>query len=209
MSNKKQIIWYLSNEQRAKLEKAKSYFKDLHDNKVNQKYAEYLACGGVPYSFHLEMVEIQIYEFAEIILSDPDYFGSLDEKELMVILIISAWAHDAIEDARMTYNDVKNEFGVLVAEIVYCCTELRGKNRAERHGIEFFETLTQNKMAIFIKLCDIIANTKFGLLTRSSMLPKYAAELPKLKSHITDPIFSPMLMKIEKIIQLGMENMQK
>lgn len=205
MANQKQIISSLSNEQRAKLEKARSYFQDLHDNQVNQKYATYLKCGGVPYSFHLEMVEIQIHEFAEMVLSDPEFVGS--EKELMVILIISAWAHDAIEDARMTYNDVKKEFGVLVADIVYCCTELRGKNREARHGIEFFETLTQNKLAIFIKLCDIIANTKFGLLTRSSMLPKYSAEFPKLKSHITDPIFIPMLIKLEKIIQLGMENM--
>ncbi|MEI2419890.1 hypothetical protein V6O07_06430, partial [Arthrospira platensis SPKY2] len=86
------------------------------------------------------------------------------------------WGHDSIEDARLTYNDVKEKFGEIAADIVYLCTEFKGKTRAERKPTEFYLQLRENDLATFVKLCDIMANTKFSLLTNSSMFNKYKAE---------------------------------
>jgi (p)ppGpp synthase/HD superfamily hydrolase len=76
----------------------------------------------------------------------------------------------------MTYNDVKQIFGKEVADIVYYCTELRGRNRYERHGEEYINGLISSKLASYVKLCDICANMTMGKKTGSSMLEKYRKE---------------------------------
>lgn len=138
----------------------RKFFTDLHDIKNNQKYN-----GNLPYSFHLDMVESQGFKFEHLLLPcDIPY------------AFVGIWGHDSIEDARMTYNDLKDNFGEEIAEIIYLCTEFKGRNRAERKPLKFYDELRVNKLAIFVKLCDIIANTKFSLLTNSSMFKKYKEE---------------------------------
>jgi hypothetical protein len=143
----------------------KSYFVNLHDVECNQKYN-----GNLPYSFHLEMVAKQAEKFQHHIPSDNPYHDAV---------WIGIWGHDSIEDARLTYNDVKNQWGEsgeIAAEIIYLCTEFKGRTRAERKPKEFYLQLKENELAVFVKLCDIIANTKFSLLTNSSMYDKYKVE---------------------------------
>lgn len=138
---------------------AEKFFKNLHDIECNQKYAKIL-----PYSFHLEMVNKQAEKFANLIPSEnaPVWVG--------------IWGHDSIEDARLTYNDIKDMFGVEAAEIIYLCTENKGRTRADRKDDVWYHQLKTNEGAVFVKLCDIIANVKFSLLTNSSMFSKYKAE---------------------------------
>jgi (p)ppGpp synthase/HD superfamily hydrolase len=141
---------------------AKSYFTNLHDVECNQKYNK-----NLPYSFHLEMVAKQADKYQHHIPSDNPYYNAV---------WAGIWGHDSIEDARLTYNDVKEKFGEIAADIVYLCTEFKGKTRAERKPTEFYLQLRENDLATFVKLCDIMANTKFSLLTNSSMFNKYKAE---------------------------------
>lgn len=167
------------------MEKIIKYFCDLHDIGVNQKYA-----GSLPYSFHLEMVGKQAYKFKHLI---PSY------DNLWETIIISCYAHDAIEDARKTYNDILELCGEDVADIVYCCTEDKGKNRSERHSDKFYNDLRKNKWAIFVKLCDIIANVKFSLLTNSTMFSKYKKEYSKTKEFLYENDFEEMFDYLEKL----------
>lgn len=88
---------------------AKSYFTNLHDVECNQKYN-----GNLPYSFHLEMVAKQAEKYQHHIPSDNPYYNAV---------WTGIWGHDSIEDARLTYNDVKEKFGEIAADIVYLCTE--------------------------------------------------------------------------------------
>lgn len=161
--------------------KISEFFIHRHDVYCNQKYA-----GDLPYSFHLKMVDAQALRF-QYYITDPIHKTSL---------IIGIWGHDAIEDARMTFNDIVNLNDILhlqleeskltlvdaqaacrrAAHIIYACTELRGHNRKERHGPEYMTTLINDSDAIFVKLCDIIANVKFSLLENSSMFYKYKTE---------------------------------
>lgn len=137
---------------------------DRHDVYCNQKYDRMY-----PYSLHLKAVVAQAHRYKHLIL----------EHERQEVYIAAA-GHDLIEDARMTYNDVKQSYGTYVADIIYACTELRGHDRPERHGQEYMDLLKSNRLAVFVKLCDITANVLFSMLTNSSMYKKYQAEFPKV-----------------------------
>ena len=138
-----------------------------HDVNCNQKYGKY------PYSYHLKKVVEQV----------EDYYVLLPNVEKR-ILLLSAAGHDLIEDARMTYNDLIPLLGLQVAEIIYSCTEEKGRNRLERHSDKFFLELRQNKLGVFIKLCDILANVNENIATGSTMFNRYQKEFPNLKSKL-------------------------
>lgn len=173
-------------------EAVKEYFINLHDAECNQKYATYLT-NPLNYSFHLEMVVKQAQKFNLLIQNDDDFTN----------IVWGCWGHDAIEDARQTYNDVKDVVGYDVAEIIYLCTESKGRTRSERHSDEFYAELSTNRLAIFVKLCDIIANVKFGLLTNSTMYLKYQNEYSKTKSFLYRDEFKDMFDYLEELLKIN------
>lgn len=168
-----------------------------HDVECKQKYAKVL-----PYSRHLHYVDEEARKFMHFIPGDK------------VFLVRAAcYGHDLIEDARITYNDiieVARKKGVSpksaeeLAEIIFLCTEMRGRNRAERKNDVFYQQLAQNELAVFVKLCDIIANLKYSILENSSMYDDYLAEWPKvkeaLKGHLTT--YHNMFVHIDKLLSL-------
>lgn len=139
---------------------------DRHDNYCNQKYGQ---GDELPYSFHLKAVlrNAQHYKF---LLTDDGW--------IHIMVEAGAVGHDLLEDARVTYNDVVDAVGKEIADIIYACTEVRGHNRGERHSQEFFDTLKENRLGVYVKLCDILANATFSRLTWSSMWHKYYREFP-------------------------------
>lgn len=149
---------------------------------VNQKYDNYL-----PYEFHLHQVANVGREFIAIIENN------------WTDIIIACYAHDLIEDARITYNDCKNALGEYVAEIAYAVTNEKGKNRSERASDKYYEGIRNTPGAVFVKLCDRIANVKYSKETKSSMLSVYRKEnesfLKRLDVSSIDR-FAPMAKKI-------------
>jgi len=131
--------------------------------KTNHFYSEYL-----PYEFHLRMVN-NVYED----------FKHLLNKKLTYRCGIAVWAHDTIEDTRVSYNDVGIQFGVEVADIVYAVTNDKGKNRKERAGDKYYEGIRNTPGAVFVKLCDRIANVQYGKMTKSRMFEMYKKENPE------------------------------
>lgn len=118
-----------------------------------------------PYSIHLTMVSNIARKYIDII---PDQCQ--DE------VLSACWLHDTIEDCRLTYNDLKNEFGENVAEIVYAVTNDKGKNRSERAGTKYYNGIRKTTWATFVKLCDRLANIKYSKETKSRMLEVYRKE---------------------------------
>ena len=131
--------------------------------KTNHFYDRYL-----PYEFHLRMVN-NVYEDFQHLLDEElnDYCGK------------AVWAHDTIEDTRVSYNDVKNQLGDEVADIVYAVTNDKGKNRKERAGDKYYEGIRNTPGAVFVKLCDRIANVQYGKMTKSRMFEMYKKENPE------------------------------
>jgi (p)ppGpp synthase/HD superfamily hydrolase len=136
----------------------------IHDNVCNQKY------GTRPYSYHLRAVVKNVEKYSY-------YF-----KTWLKNAKIAAAGHDLIEDARVSYNEVVELFGYEVANIIYDCTEEKGKDRSSRHGPKYVLGLKNNRRALGIKLCDILANVSHSHKTNSRMLEKYRKEIPKFKS---------------------------
>lgn len=157
-----------------------------HDVVCNQKYDN-----RHPYSFHLESVRNEAVKWKYVL-------NQLQPKEISEVLS-GAIGHDLIEDARLTYNDIKDKVGVEVADIIYACTEEKGRSRKERHSDAYFQGLKENKLATFVKLCDIISNVKYSLLTNSSMLIKYRAEYSNVREKLFREEFEPMFIHLEKL----------
>jgi (p)ppGpp synthase/HD superfamily hydrolase len=94
----------------------------------------------------------------------------------VIKLKYAAFGHDLIEDTRVTYNDVKEKMGEEVADIIYALTNEKGKNRKERGNEKYYEGIRNTKGAVFIKLCDRIANVQYSKMTGSRMFEMYKKE---------------------------------
>lgn len=142
-----------------------------HDVECNQKYGE-----NLPYSFHLNMVADMAMKYGHIVCFYENH---------IIPIIFGAYFHDAIEDARMTYNDVllvANMFmteyqAKMAAEIVYALTDEKGRNRAERGSEKHYEDIRNTLYAPFVKWCDRYANTKYSVDTNSRMAKVYKKEM--------------------------------
>ncbi len=177
---------------------------ETHDTLCNQKYG-----GTLPYSFHLKCVEAQGEEFMHLIkdeyVENPSNYRA-QPVNLRDIVRYALIAHDSIEDARLTYNDV-SEYAQLdnylaskmVADIVYCVTDEKGKSRLERKNSKYYSELLENKLAIFVKLADLAANTLFSKMTGSSMYEKYKAEFPHFKDEVYREEFKEFFDYVENL----------
>ncbi len=146
-----------------------------HSN-TNHFYDTYL-----PYEFHLRMVN-KAYEEFEYLLDDTvDYFTGKREIEFVTITLRTAcgravWGHDLIEDCRVSYNNVKEHLGEEAADIIYAVSNEKGKNRKERANSKYYKGIRETSGAVFVKLCDRIANVQYSKMTKSRMFEVYKKE---------------------------------
>ena len=148
----------------------------------NHRYA-----GDLPYSFHLKMAAAVADQFKHLLSGkmihftvDPDSINAKDGLKLsdQELAKTAVYFHDAIEDARMTYNDVAAIIGQSAADIVYAVTNEKGKTRAERANDKYYQGIRETPLATYVKLCDRIANVRFGQMTGSRMVQMYQKENP-------------------------------
>lgn len=141
-----------------------------HDVVCNQKYDNIY-----PYSIHLNSVANFAKRFSYLLKNEEEIYDAL----------AGAYLHDTIEDARLTYNDIKQKFGEEIAEIVWACTESAGRTREERKDAAFFSRLKSNRLGVYVKLCDLMANSLYSefsgnkgfIKSRKQEWDKYCAEL--------------------------------
>lgn len=142
----------------------------IHDF-VRQTY------GSLPYRYHLDMVAELVRAYGHLVCK---------RQEDVIPIIFGAYFHDSIEDARLSYNDVRRiaeehmnkEQSHMAAEIVYALTNEKGRNRAERENERYFEGIRNTPYAPFVKLCDRYANYSFSKEEGSKMAKTYEKEMP-------------------------------
>lgn len=134
---------------------------EQHKN-TNHMYDEYL-----PYEFHLRMTANVAEQFMYL---------TANEAVTPATLYKAAWGHDLIEDTRVSYHQVCAELGLDAADIIYAVTNEKGRNRAERANSTYYEGIRSTPGAVFIKLCDRIANIQYSKMTKSGMFEKYKSE---------------------------------
>ena len=134
-----------------------------------------------PYGFHLDMVVNWVRKYIEDVCEN--------EHDVLPIFF-AAYYHDSIEDARLTYNDVRKvarevmdeEQSYLATELVYAMTNEKGRNRAERANEKYYEGIRTTPYAPFIKLADRLANISYafskGTADSLRMSKVYREELP-------------------------------
>lgn len=149
---------------------------DQH-TKTNHMYDTYL-----PYEFHLRMVNQVAVKFKNLLDNTKDlstgkeYLGFPFQKTLQSTCLLATWGHDLIEDTRVSFNDVSSCLGQEVAEIVYAVTNEKGKTRKERANSKYYEGIRNTPGAVFVKLCDRIANVQYSKMTKSRMFEMYKKE---------------------------------
>ena len=123
----------------------------LHES-VGQTYDNTL-----PYGHHLSMVADAAIKYGHEVIDD--------ETDILPV-IFAAYYHDGIEDARLSYNDVKavarkfmdDEQSFTAAEIIFALTNDKGRTRKERAGEHYYAGIRETPYAPFVKLCDRLAN---------------------------------------------------
>ena len=147
----------------------------LHDS-VNQHYD-----GVHPYGYHLDMVADAVFEHGHLVCAA--------EADILP-LVFGAYYHDSIEDARLTYHDVRtcaarlmdDGQAYMAAEIVYALTNEKGRTRAERAGERYYQGIRQTPYAPFVKLADRLANITYSCSHSNDanrhMRQVYRGELP-------------------------------
>lgn len=150
--------------------------------KTNHFYDTYL-----PYEFHLRMVVQACKDFIDI----PERQWSELE--------IACWGHDLIEDCRVSYNDCKQKLGEYVADIIYAVTNEKGQTRKERANDKYYLGVIGTEGAIFVKVCDRIANVQYSKLTKSKMFEMYKKEQPYFKDWLYSDKFKPMFDYLDSL----------
>jgi len=171
---------------------------EAHQN-VNQLY------DGKPYSVHLAMVAYYCQKYLHVL---PENIGVNNWHDDVKS---ACWLHDTIEDCRLSYNDVLKVSNEYVADIVYAITNEKGKNRKERANEKYYEGIRNTPGAIFVKLCDRMANVKYSFDVKSRMFMQYQKENDNFLDSLiqTDEdreTYKPMLAYLTSMLSLQAGN---
>jgi (p)ppGpp synthase/HD superfamily hydrolase len=158
------------------IDKKALYWARQKHNETNHLY------DGQQYDVHLWAVVDIANMFIHYI---PD-----DKRE---VVIAACWLHDTIEDCRVTYNDVKKEFGDQVAEIVYALTNEKGRTRKDRANEKYYAGISCTPFAAFVKICERIANVKYSRENGCSMYKKYQQEAEDFRRLLNDDCKYPAM----------------
>jgi len=160
-------------------------FAEYHHNGTNHKY------DGKSYTYHLSMVVEVAEKFIHLVPSSK-----------RDIVLAACWCHDTIEDCRVTYNGVKSELGEEVANIVYALTNEKGKTRKERANDKYYQGIRETEFAVFVKLCDRIANIQYSYSQRSRMSDMYKKETPDFIKSLYDEKYKQLFHYLENLVGL-------
>ena len=198
------------NKYAPQIEQIRQQAHDLHQS-VNQIYGD-----NLPYGFHLDMVAQGVHDYGHLVCaSEHD----------VVPLFFSAYYHDSIEDARLTYNDVMKtarhlltvEQALMATEIVYALTNDKGRTRAERAGEKYYKGIRETPYAPFAKLCDRLANITYSCSgvdgDNLRMKEVYKAEMPhfltSINPHSDDPRFQVPQEAVLKLAECLIDDMER
>ena len=139
--------------------------------------------GNFPYTTHLSDVYKVLQEF-----------GVMDQN-----ILAGAWLHDVLEDTEYHYSEIKQRFGLPIAEIVFSITDELGRNRKERKE-KTWPKLKMNGRAFVVKQADMIANARQGTFEKSDILNMYIKEYPKFKSYFNGLGMDVLWNELDKLL---------
>lgn len=145
------------------LERAINYCIVKHEGQV-RKYT------GEPYSNH----PIEVMNIVR---------DNICASNCTLEILQAALFHDLIEDTNVTFEDIRQKFGLEVALIVLDLTDPSKPsdgNRAQRKQIDLEHTASGSYQAKSVKLADLISNTRSIVEYDKNFARVYLAEKAKL-----------------------------
>lgn len=82
--------------------------------------------------------------------------GQIEDQEIL----IAALLHDTIEDTETSPNEIRNQFGERVLELVLECTDDKSLEKAERKRLQIANASQKSPAAKQIKIADKTCNLK-------------------------------------------------
>ena len=131
---------------------------------AGQQYGEF------PYTYHLFSTKDVLEKFGSL-PEDPDPVKRGRAQRLALAAIL----HDTLEDTDLTYQELLDDFGTEVADLVFAVTNEPGANRKERFA-KTYPKIRANPDAVVLKLADRIANVIHALQANPEILDMYRRE---------------------------------
>jgi (p)ppGpp synthase/HD superfamily hydrolase len=119
------------------------------------------------------------------------YGGSDDQ-------IAAAYLHDVVEDTQVDIDTIRDMFGDTIAELVSDLTDVSCSydgNRATRKSIDMEHTLSGSVDAQFVKLADILDNSRDIRQADPSFWKVYQKEMLALLDGMTECTMFPLYAK--------------
>lgn len=104
-------------------------------------------------------------------------------------MLAAAWLHDVVEDTKVPWELIREEFGPVVASMVRDLTDVsqhKDGDRPTRRAIDRAHTATASPEAKTIKLADLIDNTKNIVALDPGFAKVYLAEKRLLLDVLTE-----------------------
>lgn len=120
------------------------------------------------------------------------------------VIIDCAWLHDIVEDCNEVNIDlIQSKFGVDVSSIIGVLTVPKGLSRKEVLKSGHYVKIGGNSVALFIKLCDRMANIENVIKCgKSSLLKMYGKEHKYLMENTTHHTkFQKLVEDLNKVIK--------
>lgn len=164
-----------------------------HDD-TNHLYDGYL-----PYGFHLRMT-----------IKVGTYFQTIIPVGKLGTVLCACAGHDLIEDTRKSYNDIYEalvSFGYSIdstkeiCELIFAVSNETGRNRKERANAHYYWKIRNTPLAKFVKMCDKIANVRYGVWHNSDKLGMHKKEHEYfLEQMQLEPMYKPMLDELNILL---------
>ena len=101
-------------------------------------------------------------------------------------------------------NRLDNAGYSYIVDIIYAVTNEKGKNRNERANEKYYEGIRSTPGAVFVKLCDRIANVQYSKMMKSRMFEVYGKEqfeFQRMLGRYTDNRgLEPMFVHLDKLL---------
>jgi (p)ppGpp synthase/HD superfamily hydrolase len=153
----------------------------LIDTKMEDRAKEYAVSrhqlfrqtyDGSPYTKHLEMTRTVAQKYLHYI--------NYQERDNV---LAACWCHDLIEDTEITQNQLSDVLNYQIAEIVFSVTNEHASTKLDSIH-KTFSKIGQSKLAVFLKLCDRIANTSNSKINATEKYNKYIFEFPVFRYYL-------------------------
>jgi len=109
--------------------------------------------------------------------------------------VAAGWLHDVCEDTSVSRDDVKRDFGPLVANLVWACTG-EGRTRSERNDA-IYDKIAAHPSAAVVKVADRVANVEAAQVAPAHMT-RYWLEARAFQSRVARRVEDGMQARLNR-----------